>query len=408
MHEVPAFERDPYLSDLEVMVTRVGGDGERPYALLDDTIMYPEGGGQPADHGRLGEAAIVDVQRVGDEIRHFLDGVVEVGPSSLRLDWQRRFDHMQQHTAQHLISAVAADELGWSTTSFHLGSLTADIELDVPEIDPETRERLEVRVNEEVRRARTITARRVSAQAFRALLEEASPSSNPRKPRTRGLPEGYAGDVRLVEIAGIDCNTCGGTHLASTAEIETVALLGTEPMRGGTRLYWLAGGRVRHRLHERETAAAALRRAFETSDAELLEVATGKLDRLGHSQRAIKLLRHQLAQETSLRLTRNPGKLISAHFDDRDAGFLQLVARELTACGDPRPAFLTAEGDSGAFFVVCAPPTRGLDLRSAAAVVAGILDGRGGGSADMIQGKAGSLRRRDDAETALTVALSPP
>jgi alanyl-tRNA synthetase len=214
--------------------------------------------------------------------------------------------------------------------------------------------------------------------------------------------------VRLVEIFGLDCNTCGGTHLASTAEIETVALLGTESMRGGTRLHWVAGGRVRRRLRARETAAAALRRTFETSDEELLQVATAKLERSDQAQRVIKRLRNQLARETALRLTHTSEPLISAHFQDRDAGFLQVVARELAACGDNRPAFLTSEGESGLFFVVWAPPASGLDLRAAGSFIAEILDGRGGGSAGLIQGKAGSLQRRDDAEAALAAEIGDP
>jgi alanyl-tRNA synthetase len=175
-------------------------------------------------------------------------------------------------------------------------------------------------------------------------------------------------------------------------------------MRGGTRLHWLAGGRVRRRLHERENAAAALRRTLETSDEELLTAVTGRLDRLGQAQRDVKRLRSQLAHESALRLLRTADATISAHFAGLDAGFLQLVARELAAAHSP-PAFLTAEDESGAFFVLCAGPAAGFDVRAAAASVAGILVGRGGGSADMVQGKAGSLTRRDEAEAAFTALL---
>jgi len=383
---VNAYEREPYRTRLDVTVVGIGESDGRPYVVLDDTILYPEGGGQPADRGWIDETPIVDVQRVDDEIRHYLDGSVPEGAAPLRLDWHRRFDHMQQHTAQHLLTAIAADRFGWQTTSFHLGTELCDIELDVATIAQEDLRALEEAVAGQIRAARTVSARRVTPDEYASL-----------EVRTRGLPEGHRGDVRLVEIAGIDCNTCGGTHLRSTAEIETLVLLGTDPMRGGTRLSWIAGGRVRQRMHRRESQAASARLLFETSDEELIDTATGKLERLKDAERSVKALARRLAVETAQRLLAGQAPLIEAHFEDADAAFLQSLARELIAAGDDRPALLTAAGPSGSFFALCASPASALDLRSLGAAIAGVLAGRGGGSAEIFQGKAGSLARRAEA-----------
>lgn len=391
-----AFDSDPYRTELSVAVIRTGEQDGRTYVVLEDTILYPEGGGQPADHGWIGEATVVDVQRSGDEIRHYVDRPLDAGTMVLRLDWERRFDHMQQHTAQHLITALAADELGWQTTSFHLGATVSDVELDAPEIAADDLSRLEERVAEHIRQAHPVTSRRVSPETFQTL-----------DVRTRGLPRGHRGNIRLVEIDGIDCNTCGGTHLASTAEIESVVLLGTESMRGGARLHWIAGGRVRRRLHRQERHAAAIRRTFETSDEEVVQVAEAKLERLKEAEREIKSLRASLAREAAVGLLASSDAVLDAHFDDADAGFLQLVARELVNAGGHRAALLTAEGPGGAFFVVCAPPEAHLDLRSAGARVAELLGGRGGGSPEMIRGKAASLQRRADAKAVLLPLRSP-
>ena len=143
MNELPAFEREPYLTELETSVLRVGEDGGRPYAVLADSILYPEGGGQPPDHGFLGEVAVIDVQKAGGEVRHYLAGPAAPGQARLRLQWPRRFDHMQQHTGQHLLTAVARDRFGWETTAFHLGEEVSDIELDVAQVTPAEREQLE-------------------------------------------------------------------------------------------------------------------------------------------------------------------------------------------------------------------------------------------------------------------------
>ncbi|HSN56827.1 MAG TPA: hypothetical protein VLT32_19310, partial [Candidatus Sulfomarinibacteraceae bacterium] len=146
----PAYHRDPFLAELDTEVVAVGEEGGRPYAVLADTVFYPEGGGQPADHGRLGDVAVLDVQAIGGEIRHFVDAAVSPGPVHLELDWPRRFDHMQQHTAQHLLTAVALRDFGWRTTAVHLGPEISDIELDVPQLERAELDRLEAACEFEV------------------------------------------------------------------------------------------------------------------------------------------------------------------------------------------------------------------------------------------------------------------
>ena len=213
MTTLPAYERDPWLRELDVEVLETGVEAGRAWARLSDTVLFPEGGGQPADGGWLGEVPVDDVQRREGEVVHYLASAVAPGPGTLRLDWTRRFDHMQQHTAQHLLSALAADRFGWETTSFHLGEVTSDVELAVAALPPAGLAELEEAIAAEVRAARPVSTRRVPPEALPGLAV-----------RSRGLPAGHVGDVRLVEIAGLDLNTCGGTHLASTAEIECVAL----------------------------------------------------------------------------------------------------------------------------------------------------------------------------------------
>ncbi|MBK9966059.1 MAG: alanyl-tRNA editing protein [Holophagales bacterium] len=243
-----AFEREPYLTELSVRVAETGIENGQPWAVLDDTVLYPEGGGQPADRGLLGGVPVLDVQVVDGAIRHLLASPVSEGPFELQLDWNRRFDHMQQHTAQHLLTAVAADRLGWETTAFHLGPETCDVELAVASVGAGDLLRLEDEVAAEIRAARPVTQRRVRPDEMGSLPV-----------RSRGLPEGHEGDVRLVEIEGIDLNTCGGTHLRATSEIEALKLLGTEKLRGGTRLFFVAGGRIRRRLGGHEERSGRLR-----------------------------------------------------------------------------------------------------------------------------------------------------
>lgn len=385
-----AYEREPYRARLDVQVLAVGEEDGRLYALLDDTVLYAEGGGQPADRGSLGGVAVVDVQKRDGAVRHYLASGIGQGPMELALDWRRRFDHMQQHTAQHLLSAVAADRFGWPTTSFHLGERECDVELDVPSLVPEQLAALEEAVAAEIRSARPVRARRLSPEEYSSLAV-----------RTRGLPEGHTGDVRLVEIDGIDVTTCGGTHLASTAEIEAVALLGTAPMRGGTRLYFVAGGRVRRRLAGRETQLGELRRLLEAPEEELAQAAQARNEQLRDAQRRIRTLEERQAVLLADALAARGEPLSDLHVDDADGGFLQRLAARFEKESAAGAALLTASGAKGAFFALVAGPESALDVRAAGAQVAAILGGRGGGSSRLFQGKAGDLARRGEALAAL-------
>ena len=118
MSSKPTYQQDAYQTELEAEILTLGADDDgRSFAVLSDSVFYPEGGGQPPDHGHLGDAEVIDVQKDPAGARHYFTGELAEGPVAQRLDWQRRFDHMQQHTAQHLLTAIAADRFGWPTTS---------------------------------------------------------------------------------------------------------------------------------------------------------------------------------------------------------------------------------------------------------------------------------------------------
>ena len=385
-----AFDHDPYLKAFDTRILRVDQEEGIPFAVLEDTILYPEGGGQPADRGFLGPVQVLDVQKREGEIGHFVAAPVEPGAVRISLDWARRFDHMQQHTGQHLLTAVAQDRFGWATTAFHLGESRCDIELDVAAIPPEAADQLEEAVAEEIRASRAVTSRHVRAEDYSSL-----------KVRSRGLPEGHQGDVRLVEIQGLDLNTCGGTHLRATAELETLKLLGTEPIRGGTRLFFLAGSRVRHRLGEHERRNAGLRTLLGAPDGELILSLEAKLGQILASERRGRHLEEQLLDALVSVWAADPDLVQDHHLEGHSAAFLGQLARALISVAPTKRVFLTAELDGQAAFVVAAAPESGVDLVALGAAIAGLLEGRGGGRSPIYQGKAGSLKARDRAAEAL-------
>ncbi|MDR3672625.1 MAG: hypothetical protein P4L36_17395 [Holophaga sp.] len=386
MSELPAFERDPYLTQLDTQVLEIGEEAGKPYAILADTILYAEGGGQPADHGFLGEVAVLDVQKRAGAFRHQLAAPVVPGPVRVRLDWPRRFDHMQQHTGQHLLTALAQERYGWATTAFHLGEAVSDIELDVPRVTAEDLRRLEEAVAAEIRRGRPVTCRRVAPEQLPGLPV-----------RSRGLPEGFTGDVRLVEIQGLDLNTCGGTHLGSTAELECLCLLGTEPVRGGTRVTYVAGRRARERMAAHEQRNATLRTLLGAADAALADAVAARLEQHRDLEKRVRQLEDEVAEAQMAALAGRPETMVEQHFEGKDAGFLQRAARQLVAKAPGKTVFLTATQGGHSFFLLASGDAAPLDTAALGKEVAGLLAARGGGSGRLFQGKAASLEGRAQA-----------
>jgi alanyl-tRNA synthetase len=290
---------------------------------------------------------------------------------------------MQQHTGQHLLTAVAQDRHGWATTAFHLGEAVSDIELDAPRVSGDELRGLEEAVAAEIRRGRPVTCRRVKPEELPGLPV-----------RSRGLPEGFQGDVRLVEIQGLDLNTCGGTHLGSTAELECLCLLGTEPVRGGTRIYYVAGGRARARMAAHEQRNAELRALLGAADPALAGAVAARLEQLRDLDKRVRLLEDELAEVQMAALAAQPEALVDMHFEGKDAAFLQRAARRLLAMAPAKAAFLTADRDGQCFFLLASGEASPLDAAALGKEIAGLLSARGGGSGRMFQGKAASLEGR--------------
>jgi alanyl-tRNA synthetase len=215
---------DSYLKTFTATVLETSG--ERVY--LDRTAFYPASGGQPFDTGTLGGVRVLDVADEGDRIAHVLEQPIATGPIAGEIDWARRFDHMQQHTGQHLLSAVFEALAGLATISFHLGRDVSTIDLDAPSVAAETIERIERVANEEVARNHEVTV----------AIEDAASVEGLRKVSER------QGAIRVVTITGLDRSACGGTHVRRTGEIGCILLRKTEKIRSATRVEFVCGLRA--------------------------------------------------------------------------------------------------------------------------------------------------------------------
>jgi Ser-tRNA(Ala) deacylase AlaX len=386
---------DAYFRRETAVVADVREAGDEWEVVLDDTIFYPEGGGQPGDRGRLGPGGVLEVRR--DEhgvIVHRVDVAPEQGAQvQLEVDWSRRFDFMQQHTAQHLLTAIADDEFGFATTSFHLGDDYSAIELDTEALSAGELEALEARGNEEIRGARDVRFRFVDRTELDA-----------ESIRSRRLPDELGDEIRLVEIDGIDLNTCGGTHVRSTAELQCIKLLGTESARGGTRLSYLAGGRVVDWMDAELARHESLNSLLSCGPDDYVDSVSKLIDDAKSAERDLRSAREELSARLGRALARENGRMVVAHRAEEDFKFLESVAQSALDVDGTDVVLLTAsQKPTGEGIFLLASTAEFVD--EVGDDIAEILEGRGGGRPGRYQGRANAVEKREDAVAELRSRL---
>lgn len=270
------YYQDAKIITATAKVVANGIDDKGNYAVLDRSCFYPEGGGQPADTGAIGQTEVRDVHTVDGEIRHYTDGKLEMGEYEIAIDWGRRFDHMQQHTGQHLLSAVFEDELGMVTKSFHLGAERVSIDLDVREISSGQLSEVEKRVN-------SLIYSQIPVETEWVTQNQAAEMKLRKEPAVEG-------DIRLVKIADIDINACGGTHVQNTGQLGLLKIIRTEKAKAGTRVYFLCGHRAMQHFQLLQSVADQLTKSLNAPAADLAEAAAAVLGDRKEKEKQLKKL----------------------------------------------------------------------------------------------------------------------
>jgi alanyl-tRNA synthetase len=270
---------DAYRAEFTAAVVESSENGIRVY--LDETAFYPTSGGQPHDIGTLGGVAVVDVVDEDDRIAHVLAAPIGGSEPRLvgRIDWVRRYDHMQQHTGQHLLSAVFEDLFGARTVSVHFGPESSTLDLEVESLTREQLVAAETRANELVGEARPVVV----------TFEEAESAQGLRKASER------SGTLRIVSIEGVDRSACGGTHVRSTAEIGTVLVRSSEKVRKTTRVEFVCGRRAVRRARRDFDALSAIASSLSSSLDDAPAVVATQGERLRDAENARKKLDRELS-----------------------------------------------------------------------------------------------------------------
>ena len=372
---------DATLLAFDAIAVEHAGDPRR--VVLDQTAFYPTSGGQPHDLGILGHAQVVDVIDDDDRIIHVLDSSLPLGPVHGRVDAVRRRDHMEQHTAQHLLSALAADRFGWETASVHFGPAHSTIEFAVAEV-------AEAQLADLERWAANAVA---EAREVRVGFEDAATAQGLRKPPLRD------GVIRVITIDGIDRSACGGTHVANTASLGPVRLIDLERVRGHVRVGFLAGNRAHAHARSRDALVHSLAQQLSCAVEELAELIPKRQAELLAARARIETLegelaRHRLASLAGAVAPDERGVRRVVYRSDGDPATL-LRAMAQAAGAMERLLFIATDTPPPSVYVGASADS-GIDAGAALKAALSAVGGRGGGSARVAQGTAPDPSRLRD------------
>jgi alanyl-tRNA synthetase len=355
---------------------------------LDRTAFYPTSGGQPNDLGVLGGGIVTDIIDEGDRIAHVLDNGIsgDVREVTGKIDWQRRFDHMQQHTGQHLLSAVLEEAYGYHTVSVHFGSDYSSLDLDVESVSAERIADTERRANEIVTENRLVSVK----------FEEAAQATGLRKESDR------AGILRIVSIADLDRSACGGTHVRSTGEIGAILIRRVERVRKAARLEFVCGLRAVRRARGDFEALTRIAGALSASLDDAPSLVSAQNEQLRNAENERRRLERETASFRARALydaaaIGSRGVKVVRH-DGASMDELRNLAQAVVAL--PRALLVGTLADPPSLLFAAAEDT-GIDAGRTLREAVTKLGGRGGGSPRIAQGSVPDAARLAEAVTSV-------
>ncbi|MCM3723847.1 alanyl-tRNA editing protein [Solibacillus isronensis] len=366
------YYEDAMMKEFTAQVVKTGKDDTGNFIVLNNTAFYPTGGGQPHDTGWINELEIIDVEKIDEEIRHYTAADVSniSGEISGKLHWSRRFDHMQQHAGQHILTAAFVELFDMATVSFHLGTELVTIDLNVGEVSEDQLAAVEKRANEIIWENRPIETKWVT--------KEELAQYNLRKDVK--VDE----DIRLVIIPDYDYNGCGGTHPTSTGQVGLLKILATEKMKKQIRVHFVCGNRVLQQLAMRKQVLSDVARQLsapedEAADALRKFAKTAKQTEKNLTEAQDALLEFEakeLANET----------VAAATFENRSIQSLQKLARFITQQNGEAIALLVANNEDKLQFVAARGSEQTKSMKDISATALPLINGKGGGNDALVQG----------------------
>src|SRR5271165_6191057 len=349
--------------------------------VLDATAFYPSSGGQPNDFGRLGTARVLDVRDDGDEIVHIVDQEISLGAVEGCVDWSRRFDHMQQHTGQHLLSAMFQERFGLPTVSFHLGSDLCTIDLRGPEPSIDILQGAQQAANEVIYQDRAVNVRYGTAQQLTEI----------------GVRKGVdrEGLLRAIEIESADLQPCGGTHVKSTGQIGMILARRCTRVRQDWRVEFVCGARADRLASSDFQLAQTLARRLSCAPEDLLTAIEKSCTERESNYKSLRGTLQELAEARGALLASAAPKsargtiVVAELVRDSHPDLLLPLATEVVK-NEGTVAILIFE-ETGQL-VLAKHPGAQSDLAGVLKEILAVFPGKGGGTNDFIRAKLSEPR----------------
>jgi alanyl-tRNA synthetase len=362
---------DSYIQEFDAEVLDRAGNSQRIY--LDRSAFYPTSGGQPFDTGELAGVQVMDVIDEGERVAHLLAGPLANDRVTGRVNWTRRFDHMQQHTGQHLLSAVVADRFGYQTVAVHFGKESSTLDLDTASLTADQAGQIEEHANN------IITQNRPVEISF----EEAELATGLRKAPAR------SGKLRIISIADLDRSACGGTHVRATGEVGVVLVRKVERVRKGIRLEFLCGARAVRRAASDHALLSQLALDLSAAPEEIPRLIGAQRDELKRAAATVKDVEGKLDLFKARELytgatpeTTGIRRVVVRH-DEGSLDELRGVALAFTSL--PKTIFVGVVSSPPAVLLATCEDS-GIDAAGMLKSLVTCVGGRGGGSARLAQG----------------------
>jgi len=388
-----AYYTDAYTQSFQTTVIDSFTHEGIPAIILEQTYFYPTGGGQPHDLGTLNDSAVVDTFTDGDRVVHLVENPLAVGETVKgQVDWARRFDHMQQHSGQHILSRAFEDLLNAYTVGFHMSDNSVTIDLDQATIASDDLGRVETLANQIVMENRPVKAWFPEPEELAHL-------------QLRKISDKVTGAVRVVDIGGFDVCACGGTHVRYTGEIGMIKIIRTERAKKNTRLEFKCGYRAVQDYREKNTLLLDLAASLTSGYQDLPIVIGGLQDQNKTLQKELKTVTHQLlAYEAQDMLSPTDGlQIITQVYTNRETGDLNGIMQHLLK--RPQTAVVLAIAGEKAHLVIGRSDDLDYDVVPLLKALLGQLGvQRGGGRPSLAQGGGFSATEAQMTE-ALTLGM---
>lgn len=380
--------QDAYLKEFTALVIgREVRDGY-PVVILDRTAFYPESGGQPHDLGWLNEVRVIRVEEEEEVILHFLERNLLEDQVTGRIDWSRRFNHMQQHTGQHILSQAFYEVVKGETLSFHLGQEESTVEIGLPAIKDKTLAEVEELANR-------IVFSDLEVKTY--FLQEEKIATIPlrKPPKKTGL-------IRVVEVDGFDYSACGGTHCRRTGEVGLIKILKQEKIRGNVRFSFVCGFRALKEFENRRRWLQETARLFSAEESEVFSCAEKTLAELKNLKKKQKKLEEKLSFfEARELIEKSSSKIISGIFPEKSPDEVKYLALNLIHQAEVLAALATFR-ENYFHLVIAASEKIKVDVREVIALLQTEIKLKGGGSPTLVELVS---EEKDRVEKAINLAV---